>query len=82
MDVLACPSCSRRYAVTGAGELGGWRCTSCSSELRLSEHDAPNVDLLGHEARSPIMDYYLHPLAPGGESDNAAGGARPSHGGT
>lgn len=79
MDVLVCPSCSRRYAVTGAGELGGWRCTSCSAELRVSEQNASRVDLLGRVARPAIVDSYLHPLAPGDGWDNAA---RARHGKT
>jgi tRNA(Ile2) C34 agmatinyltransferase TiaS len=62
MDVLMCPSCSRRYSVSGAGEGGGWRCSACSAELRAAERDVSRIDLFGRELPSTIADGHLHPL--------------------
>ena len=59
MDVLSCPSCSRRYAVHRAGD--GWRCTNCSAELRLAERDAPGLDVAGRDLY-PSLRHQLHPL--------------------
>jgi tRNA(Ile2) C34 agmatinyltransferase TiaS len=59
MDVLMCPSCRRRYAVSGAGEGGGWRCTSCGAELRTLERDAWRADLLEDPS---VADGHLHAL--------------------
>ena len=35
MDFLACPSCGQRFAVYGAGVLGGWCCANCGNELNV-----------------------------------------------
>ena len=61
MDVLLCPACARRYAVSGSGE-GGWRCTRCSTELQIEQNDVSRVDLFEPSAGSSIADGHLHPL--------------------
>jgi ribosomal protein L37AE/L43A len=48
MDVLICPACLRRYAVTNSGE-GGWRCTTCSTELQIEQNEVSRFDLFGPE---------------------------------
>jgi hypothetical protein len=46
MDVFACLSCGRRFAVHGAGALGGWRCTNCKGELGAVSRDVSRISLL------------------------------------
>ena len=60
MDLLACPSCGQRFAVHGAGALGGWRCSNCDNELKLVARRAfRRMSLL----RSPEpSEYHLRPL--------------------
>ena len=53
MDVLACLSCGRRYAVDGEGALGGARCTNCRGELEVVSRGVPQMRLLGHRRPSP-----------------------------
>ena len=65
MDVLVCPSCSRRYAVTGVGQ-GGWRCPNCSDELRVVEQDVRRVRLFGPHLGRYFDDGHLHLVTPGG----------------
>ena len=62
MDVLMCPSCSSRYAVSRAREDDGWRCINCSAELRTVEHAVPSVRLFGPELHPFVDDGDLHPL--------------------
>jgi len=47
MHLLMCPSCERRYAVSGAGSLGEWRCTKCSQELAVTNRDLPRLAVMG-----------------------------------
>ena len=48
MDVLACLSCGRQYAVRGEGNLGGRRrCTNCNGELQVVSRDVSRMRLLG-----------------------------------
>ena len=61
MDVLMCPVCARRYAVTNSLG-GGWRCTRCSAELQIEQNDVTRVDLFDPRAESRIVDGHLHPL--------------------
>ena len=53
MDVLACLSCGRRYAVDGEGALGGARCTNCRGELEVVSRGVSQRRLLGHRRPSP-----------------------------
>jgi hypothetical protein len=53
MDVLACLSCGRRYAVRGEGALGGQRCTHCNGELEVVPRDVSRVSLLRRRRPSP-----------------------------
>ena len=53
MDVLACLSCGRRYAVDGEGALGGARCTNCRGELEVVSRGVSQMRLLGHRRPSP-----------------------------
>ena len=68
MDVLACPSCGQRFAVHGAGVIGGWLCTKCGNELNVIARRAfPRKGLL----RSPApSEYHLRPL--GAEENDRA----------
>jgi hypothetical protein len=63
MDVLACLSCGRRYAVRGEGALGGQRCTHCNGELEVSR-DVSRMSLLRRRrptpGRSPTAKCDLH----------------------
>jgi hypothetical protein len=68
VDVLVCPSCSRRYAVASSGEYGGWRCSNCSTELQTEQNDVPRLDLLGPQARLRIDDGHLHRLDSPGDA--------------
>jgi DNA-directed RNA polymerase subunit RPC12/RpoP len=52
MDVLACLSCGRRYAVDREGALGGTRCTNCSGELEVVSRGVSQMRLLGHRRPS------------------------------
>jgi tRNA(Ile2) C34 agmatinyltransferase TiaS len=68
MDLLACPSCGQRFAVRGAGALGGWLCTNCGEELNVIARRAfPRKSLPCSPAQS---EYHLRPLG-AGENDRA-----------
>jgi len=47
MHLLACPSCGRRYAVTGAPFLDEWQCTKCGQELTLINRDVERLAVMG-----------------------------------
>ena len=47
MHLLLCPSCRRRYAVSGAGSLDEWQCRKCSQELTVTRRDVPRLTVLG-----------------------------------
>jgi hypothetical protein len=57
MDVLACLSCGRRYAVRGEAPLGERRCTNCSGELEVVSRDGSQMRLLGRRRRSPMRGH-------------------------
>jgi hypothetical protein len=57
MDVFACLSCGRRFAVHDAGALERWRCTDCNGELgALSLITAPAPVRSGHVGFIPSPD--------------------------
>ena len=65
MDVLVCPSCERRYAVGGAGSLGGWRCGGCNSELRVVNRDVSRLSSPRNAPPRPTTaDDHLRLLGP------------------
>jgi tRNA(Ile2) C34 agmatinyltransferase TiaS len=47
MHLLLCPSCGRRYAVSGAGSLDEWQCRKCSQELTVTRRDVPRLTVMG-----------------------------------
>jgi len=66
MDVFVCPSCARRYAISGSG--GGrddrWRCIKCGAELQMEQSDVARVDLLAQSEPSPANDPPHLPIDP------------------
>jgi tRNA(Ile2) C34 agmatinyltransferase TiaS len=70
MDVLSCPACGRQYAVSGAGNTGGWRCTLCSAELETVEREVSRTHLVETE-QALTFDGHLHPLVPPGTPPRA-----------
>lgn len=63
LDVLACPSCARHFAVGRAGSLGGWRCAGCSNELRVVNRDVSRSSPHNVPPR-PTADDHLRLLVP------------------
>ena len=59
MDLLACSSCGQRFAVHGAGALGGWRCSNCDNELNLVARNAFRMSYL---RSPPPSEYHLRTL--------------------
>jgi tRNA(Ile2) C34 agmatinyltransferase TiaS len=70
MDVLACPSCARRFAVGRAGSLGGWRCAGCSNELRVVNRDVLRSSPRNVPPRATPTDNYLQQLGPLGRVEH------------
>jgi PHP family Zn ribbon phosphoesterase len=54
MDVFACLSCGRRFAVHDPGALGRWRCTDCNGEVgAVSRITAPAPIRSGDDGFTP-----------------------------
>jgi len=47
MHLLVCPSCGRRYAVTGARSLDEGQCTKCSQDLVVIDRDLERLTVMG-----------------------------------
>ena len=67
MDVFACLSCGRRFAVHGAGALERSRCTNCNGELgAISLITAPapmrsaNAGFIPSPDRGHTAEYDIH----------------------
>ena len=61
MHLLMCPSCGRRYAVSGAGSLDEWQCTKCSQSLTVTSRDVSRLTVVG-DVR-PAWDALISPKA-------------------
>jgi tRNA(Ile2) C34 agmatinyltransferase TiaS len=53
MDLLVCPSCGRRSAVSGAGPLGEWKCARCDQELAVVNRGVPRLAVMGDVLPGP-----------------------------
>jgi len=54
MHLLVCPSCGRRYLVTGARSLQEWVCTKCSQELTVINGGVERLTVMGDVRPPPV----------------------------
>ena len=66
MDLLVCPSCGRRSAVSGAGSHGEWKCTRCDQELAVVNRGVSRLAVLGDVLPASGLGIYTRGAMPGG----------------
>jgi uncharacterized protein YbaR (Trm112 family) len=68
MHLLVCPSCGRRYAVTGARSRDEWQCTKCSQELTVINRDVERLTVMGdvRPTRGELISPKVADPVPGG----------------